>query len=113
MTPSIPRLTTETCISVGIHHYKSQNIPVYFLHKGDPTRGQLYLSFVDLHQTQTIYTAEMDWDNQYEWSLIRSFNREESLDFSLWHQRLCTRDPDHWLLEIESDTQKILFPLPE
>lgn len=96
------RIPTELFVTANIRKCQSQNIPVYVQRKGDINSGLIVLKILNADYQCRLYSQMRDLDGDLKW-----FDRnqgalmdEAAADQNI--QTLCSRDPDLWVIEIET-----------
>ena len=104
------RLTTDFWVSAYRARLRLADIPVYVTAKGDPTAGAVLVKCARLDGTAELWQRSFDlMTGARAWvQLVQG--PESEIDAATTRQR--ARDPDLWVLEIESRDGRTLLEEP-
>lgn len=95
------RLATGIWVSALLHRCDQRAIPVYVLRRGDETAGAVLVLQARRDGGTALWAQEYDFDADARvWRVTADGPAPEVAENA---QRQVARDPDLWLIEIESD----------
>ncbi len=102
-----PRLISDLWVSAYLARLGRANIPAYVIARGDATAGAVVVKLALLDGTARAYERTMDLvTGGRRWMLLAE-GAEADIDALLRRQR--ARDPDLWLIEVESRQGRTLL----
>ncbi len=103
-----PRLAAHVLVSAFIRRASAQGGFATILRKGDPTSGSVLLSCLIRGQNPIVYERFASIDGQTLWqkSLAEDSPSQDQVDEYL--ARRASRDPDLWLIELDTADQERL-----
>jgi hypothetical protein len=105
-----PRLASGLWVNALLRRLQAQGVFATVLAKGDAQAGSLTLVSRSRAGDYRIFTALSAEDGNRCWMAApRSIDADA---MRAWQDRLRQRDPDGWLIEIESDSPEILIGEP-
>jgi hypothetical protein len=104
------RLPARLYIDACLRHCSQAGISLFVLRKGDPDRGVILLkASVNFHASR-LYRQESDMAGRLVWVPIMEGAALSEADAQTYILRQTGRDPDLWVLEVE--TRDGANPLP-
>lgn len=104
------RLTSEFWIAAYRARLRLADIPVYVTAKGDPTAGAVLVKCARLDGSAEVWQRSFDLMSGARVWVQLAAGPEAEVDATLQRQR--ARDPDLWILEIESRDGRTLLDEP-
>ena len=105
-----PRLTADFWIRAYLARLRLADIPAYVTARGDATAGAVVVKCARLDGTATAYQRSFDLMTGARAWVTLADGPEAEVDAALARQR--ARDPDLWLIEIESRAGRTLLDEP-
>lgn len=103
------RLSTEIWISAYLKHLSMANIPAYVMRRGDNVAGAILIKVNTLNGQAAVFSQTYDiLSDCRSWSAGET-GAEEEIDAMLTRQT--ARDPDLWVIEIESPNAVTLLEM--
>lgn len=102
-----PRLTADFWVKAYLTRLRLNDIPVYVTQKGDATAGAILVKCARLDGTADVWQRSFDLMSGARQWVILSKGPEHEMDEML--RRQASRDPDLWILEIESREGRTLL----
>jgi hypothetical protein len=93
------RLTAGFWVAAYLTRLRLANIPVYVTARGDATAGAVIVKCATLDGMAQAYQRSFDMSGHRNWVTLAE-GPEAEVDAVLTRQR--TRDPDLWVIEVES-----------
>ncbi len=93
------RLPTETWVSAHLRLADSRGVPAHVVNKGAATGGTVMVKVYQRGMPTRVMTQVRDLDGRLAW-MTRDYVTEGEADEAL--RRSIGRDPDLWVIEIES-----------
>lgn len=104
------RLAAGFWVAAYLARLAQANIPAYVLSRGDDTAGAVAVKCAHLNGTASLWMREWDFDTDTRpWVAVET-GPERDVDAAIARQR--ARDPDLWVLEIESRDGTTLLDQP-
>lgn len=94
-------LPTHLMIDANIRRCQTQNMPVYVVNRGDPSRGLVCLKLIDSSFQCRIYTQLRDMEGEMRWlekTAGKSLSESQADDMV---RGFLQNDPDLWVIEVE------------
>jgi hypothetical protein len=104
------RLATHIWVGAYLTRLRLADIPVYVTAKGDPDAGAVIVKCARLDGTASAHQRSPDLMTGTRVWVLLADGPESEIDALLSRQR--ARDPDLWLLEVESRTGRTLLDEP-
>lgn len=104
MSDPSPRIATHLIIEAKIRELSAQGVGVYVIHRGEKMDGLILLKLSDTAGQCKLLTQQRNLDGVLGW--VNIFN-EEIIDEQKGDEyiaRAMSRDPDLWVVEIETRT---------
>lgn len=96
------RLATGIWVSALLHRCDRQAVPVYVLRRGDDMAGAVLVLQARRDGSTALWAQEYDFDADARlWRVVAD---GPAADIAANAQRQVGRDPDLWLIEVESDS---------
>lgn len=102
-----PRLTADLWVSAYLTRLRLNDIPAYITAKGDPTAGAVIIKLATLDGKARAFQRSFDLMSDTRVWVVLTEGTEPEVDALLTRQR--ARDPDLWLIEIESRDGRTLL----
>ncbi|WP_282609316.1 DUF1491 family protein [Pelagibius sp. Alg239-R121] len=96
------RLPTHLWIQAHIRRCSAEGTPATVVHKGERMSGMLLLKLNQLGQGCRVLTQMRDMDGRLGWMPALNGDLIEERDADDYIERAVKRDPDLWVVEIES-----------
>lgn len=105
-----PRLATAIWVQAHIRQCITQNIPAYVLRKGAEAGATVLLKINRLDRHCRLMSQARDMDGVLGWlaAFDGDWAEEEKVDSYI--ERAVQRDPDLWVIEVESRSGEHPFP---
>lgn len=104
------RLAAGLWVAAYLARLGQANIPAYVVARGDDTAGAVAVKCAHLDGTAALWMREWDFDTDTRpWVAVET-GPERDIDAAIRRQR--SRDPDLWVLEIESREGATLLDQP-
>lgn len=101
------RLAAGLWVSAYLARLGQANIPAYVIARGDDVAGAVAVKCAHLDGQAVLWSREWDFDSDTRpWVAIQS-GPERDIDAAIARQR--ARDPDLWVIEIESREGRTLL----
>lgn len=100
------RLTAGFWVAAYLTRLRLANIPAYVTARGDATAGAVIVKCATLDGQATAYQRSFDMSGRRNWVMLAQ-GGEAEVDAVLARQR--ARDPDLWLIDVESRDGKTLL----
>ena len=95
-----PRLSADFWVRAYLARLQAAHLPAYILRKGDPRAGFVLVKLADLAGQARLHARQFDLaQDRYLWTL-RAEGAEADIDAAI--AREAARDPDLWVIEVES-----------
>jgi len=95
-----PRLAAGLWVAAYLARLGQANIPAYILARGDDVAGAIAVKCAHLNGQASLWMREWDMETDTRpWVAVQS-GTERDIDAAIARQR--ARDPDLWVVEIES-----------
>lgn len=104
------RLTADFWIRAYLARLRLADIPAYVTARGDPTAGAVIVKCARLDGTAAAWQRSFDLTTGARAWVTLADGAEAEVDATLARQR--ARDPDLWLIEIESRAGRTLLDEP-
>ncbi len=104
MTDDLP---TDLWIAAHIRQAVKEGVPMIVVHKGDASRGSIFLKINRLDGTAQIM-SQLRMEDELVWCPMGGFLPESEADSYLAEQTAF--DPDVWIVEIEDRQGRLWFP---
>ncbi|WP_028030261.1 DUF1491 family protein [Gemmobacter nectariphilus] len=104
------RLTADFWVRAYLARLRLADIPAYVTAKGDPTAGAVIVKCARLDGTAAAWQRSFDLMTGARAWVVLADGHERDVDEALARQR--ARDPDLWLIEIESRDGRTLLDEP-
>lgn len=102
-----PRLATGFWVAAYLRRLELANIPAYVLRHGDDTAGAVMVKCATLDGRASLWVHEWDLGaDRWQWITL-SEGPEPAIDAEI--ARNIARDPDLWVIEIESRDGRTLL----
>ncbi|GGE07125.1 hypothetical protein SAMN05421774_102642 [Gemmobacter megaterium] len=101
------RLTADFWVRAYLTRLRLADIPVYVTARGDPTAGAVIVKCARLDGTATAFQRSFDLMTGARAWVVLADGAEPEVDALLARQR--ARDPDLWVIEIESREGRTLL----
>lgn len=96
----MPRLTARFWVDAYLARLRLRDIPVFVVAHGDDTAGSVLVKLNTLDGNAQVYQRSYDLlEDRTKWDVLVS-GVESEVDDAITRQR--SRDPDLWVLEVES-----------
>ncbi len=105
-----PRLTADFWVRAYLARLGLADIPAYITARGDATAGAVIVKCARLDGTAAAYQRSFDLTTGARAWMVLAEGDERMVDDTLARQR--ARDPDLWLIEIESRDGRTLLDEP-
>ncbi|MDS9467084.1 DUF1491 family protein [Paracoccus sp. MBLB3053] len=105
-----PRLAAGIWVSAYLKRLQLADIPAYVMRHGDDTAGTVMVKCATLDGRASLWMREWNFEtDQRPWTRISEAGESE-IDAEI--ARNCSRDPDLWVIEIESRNGATLLDQP-
>lgn len=109
-----PRIPTDTIVGAAVRHCNQMGNSAYIIQKGDQHTGLIMIIHHIIGQGYRLLMQSRDMDGVMGWMNITSDSGAETLtpDYTDIHpiiERAKQRDPDLWIVELETKTDEIPF----
>jgi len=105
-----PRLSADFWVRAYLSRLQGAHLPAYILRKGDPQAGFVLVKLADLAGNARLHARQFDLAaDRYHWTL-RAEGPEPEIDALIAREAM--RDPDLWVIEVESRDGKSLLDEP-
>lgn len=105
-----PRLTAEFWVRAYLARLRLADIPAYVVARGDATAGAVLVKLATLDGLARLYQRTVDPATGGRVWAVLAEGAEAEVDATTARQR--QRDPDLWVIEIESRTGRTLLDEP-
>ncbi len=102
LLPTEDRLPTELWLKAHLRQCNAQGLPAAVLRRGDPTGGMVLLKINRLEQGCALLTQTRDPAGRPAWFQALAGGLVSETEADAYIARAVTRDPDLWVIEIES-----------
>ena len=102
-----PRLATDVWVRAYLKRLELAHIPAYITAQGDATSGAVMVKCATLDGRASLWTRE--WDLDTDQRLWIALNEAAERDIDAEIARNIARDPDLWVIEIESRDGRTLL----
>lgn len=99
---SSPRMPTHLWVEAKIKELTVQNIGVYLTHKGERNDGIVLLKLANLKGECKLLTQQRNLEGVLEWVNVFAEEVIAEQKADEYVQRSINRDPDQWVIEVES-----------
>lgn len=96
------RLPAEVWIKAHIRRCIADNIPAVVVHRGEKNSGLLILKINQLEAGVRVLSQTRDLDGALAWMPALSGKAVTDAEADAYIERAVKRDPDAWVVEIES-----------
>jgi hypothetical protein len=96
------RLPTETWVKAHLRRCHAEAIPVVVLHKGDRTGGTVLLKVLMREAGCRVLSQMRDMEGRMGWLSALGETPVEETAADAYIERAVARDPDLWVIEVES-----------
>jgi len=104
------RLATGLWVSAYLHRLQIEGMGAYVTARGDPTAGAVLVKCATLDGRATAHERVTDWETGgRRWDVVAD-GPEAEVDALIARQR--DRDPDLWVIEVESREGRTLLDDP-
>ena len=104
------RLASNLWVSAYLHHIQAEGLAAYVTARGDPTAGAIVIKCATLDGRAACHERVTDWDTgASRWQCVQD-GPEAEIDALISRQR--ARDPDLWVIEVESRDGRTLLEDP-
>jgi len=108
--PEQPRTPTHIWLDAKIRELSTQGIGVYVTHQGEKMSGLVLLKLIATPQECKLLTQQRDFEtNLLEWVNVFQKDIVEESRADEYIARAMPRDPDLWVVEVESKELKNPF----
>jgi hypothetical protein len=94
-------LPTGLWVQAHLARCTAQGTPVYVVRRGDPQTGMVLLKVV-VGRTARVFTRSRDMEGRLGWLPGLSGEAVPEFEADAFIERATKRDPDLWVLEVES-----------
>ncbi|MFN3274567.1 MAG: DUF1491 family protein [Paracoccus sp. (in: a-proteobacteria)] len=101
------RLAAGLWVSAYLARLAQANIPAYVMARGDDTAGSVAVKCAHLDGQAVLWSREWDMDTDTRPWIATLTGSERDIDAAIARQR--ARDPDLWVIEIESREGRTLL----
>ncbi|KZD10580.1 hypothetical protein AUP43_18330 [Oceanibaculum pacificum] len=105
-----PRLATGIWVKAHIRQCITQNIPAYVLRKGAEAGATVILRINRLEQGCQVLSQARDMDGNLGWLAAFDGALVDDAQADAYIERAVQRDPDLWVVEVETRTGEHPFP---
>ncbi|WP_347266938.1 DUF1491 family protein [Paracoccus sp. (in: a-proteobacteria)] len=102
-----PRLAAGIWVAAYLRRLALADIPAYITRHGDDTAGAVLVKCATMDGRASLWAREWDLDRDLRLWLCQDSDDEATIDASI--ARDCARDPDLWVIEIESRDGRTLL----
>ena len=106
-----PRLKTSLRISAIVRRADRLAIPAFVVRKGDPDAGAILIRVTRRDQLCTVLSQTRTPEGELVWMRGTGATPVDAPTAEAYIERQARRDPDLWVVEIESDSEAL--PLDE
>jgi len=96
------RLPTELWVKAHLRRCHVEAIPVFVLHKGEATGGTVLLKVLQREVGCRVLSQIRDMDGRLGWLSALGPAPVAETDADSYIQRAIARDPDLWVIEVET-----------
>ena len=104
-------MPTHLWVEAKIRELSSQNIGVYVAHKGERNDGIVVLKLANLQGECKLLTQQRNLDGVLEWINVFAEDIITEQKADEYIQRSVSRDPDQWVIEVE--TSEMINPFED
>ncbi|SPJ24712.1 hypothetical protein PAA8504_02550 [Palleronia abyssalis] len=104
------RLATCIWVSAYLHRLAQENIPAYVTSRGDDTAGAVFVKCATLDGQARVMARQYDFDADARLWTEWTSGTEGDVDAAITSER--GRDPDLWVIELESREGRTLLEDP-
>ncbi|RKQ72739.1 hypothetical protein BCL74_0507 [Oceanibaculum indicum] len=105
-----PRLTTDIWVKAHLRQCMARNLPAYVLRKGAEAGATVLLKVNRLEQGCQLLSQARDLDGNLGWLAAFDGALVPEAEADAYIERAVGRDPDLWVIEVESRTGEHPFP---
>ena len=109
MFESSPRMPTHLWVESKVRELSMQGIGVYIMQRGEKNDGTVLLKISDMAGKCKLLIQQRNLDGELEWVDALSEDILDEIKADEFSKRSIERDPDLWLIEVESPDLKNPF----
>lgn len=98
---SVDQLPAHLWITAKVRQLNQEATPAFIIQKGEKNSGTLLVKVTKLDGTCCLYTQMRDLDGDLGWIHALKTNTPTEKEADAYIERVKTRDPDIWVVEIE------------
>jgi hypothetical protein len=96
------RVRTEIWVSAGLRQWTTRGMGAYVLRRGDTERGMVLLKLSRWREGCSVLSLTRDLDGKLAWLPALRGELVSDADAEAYVAREVKRDPDLWVLEVET-----------
>jgi hypothetical protein len=96
------RVRTEIWVSAGLRQWNTRGQGAYVLRRGDVERGMVLLKLARWREGCTVQSLSRDLDGNLTWLPALKGELVSEADAEAYVAREVKRDPDLWVIEVET-----------